>query len=572
MRRRAVVIAVAALVFAVWFVITAFLLASAARHLQHGRDTASETVDALQPATLLSSDVADPLDRAAADLRAAHRELHNPLVGPLRALPVLGRQVRSIDASASTAGQVLQVAATTLRRAQTIADRPITDGASRLALVRDLASAVHDARGNLSDLHLGPDEALIGPVRTVHHDVVRRVGEARDTLRKAEDALVATDRLLGGPSHYLVVAANNAEMRAGSGMWLTGGVLTTQDGKLSLGDMKSIYEIATPKKGAVTIDDADLRANWSWMQPDIEWRSLMASPRFTASAALGAKMWAASGHEPVDGILALDAVGLGDLVAATGPVTLNGKPFDRDATIRELLHDQYVRFDSIGQGARREALSDVASAVFDRLDAGAWKAEDLVRQVTDAVRGRHLMIWAADSTLQRGWSGASASGALHANSLAVSFLNRSGTKLDWFLSSSAKMTTRRDGKDTVATVTVTFANKVPAGEPTYVVGPYPGADTVAGEYKGVVAVNVPGYARDVSLIGAPTELQRNDGPTRLVGGTLRLRAGETKTVTIRFRVPKGTSVLVEPSARFPAVRWTAPGMAWADDRARSVSM
>ena len=43
--------------------------------------------------------------------------------------------------------------------------------------------------------------------------------------------------ILQGPERYLVLMGNNAEMRAGSGMFLELGLLTTSDGELHLSDV-----------------------------------------------------------------------------------------------------------------------------------------------------------------------------------------------------------------------------------------------------------------------------------------------------------------------------------------------
>jgi hypothetical protein len=555
-----------------WIVAAGVLLADAARHLMSGRDTASETVDGIQPSSLLSSDVAEPLEEAAADFKTAHDRLNNPVLTPIRLLPVFGRQLRSVDASADSAGEAVQLAADALRRTRAAVTKPIADGPARLAVIDELNDAVDEARAGMAKLDLGPDEALIGPVRTVHRDLAERVDDARDALARADGGLTATKKLLAGPSRYLVVAANNAEMRGGSGMWLTGGLLTAENGRLELGEMEQLYRVARPADGAVNVAevDADLQDNWGWMRPDVEWRSLMASPRFVPSAEVAARMWAATGHGPVDGVLVLDAVGLGNLVAATGPVTIDGRTYDRNGIVRELLHDQYVRYQSSFQSDRREALSEVADAVFDRIDAGTWKADELARQLTDSVRGRHLLLWAADATSQKAWAGAGASGTLQTDSLAVSLLNRGGNKLDWFLRSKAALSTERDGDDRVVTLELTYANTVGEGEPPYISGPWPEAGTVKDEYKGVVAVNLPGFARDITLDGLATEIRGDDGPTKLVAGTLRLKRGERATVTVRFRIAAHDTFVVVPSARFQGTPWTQGSTTWRDDRARTV--
>ena len=51
-------------------------------------------------------------------------------------------------------------------------------------------------------------------------------------------AVVAT--ILQGPQTYLVLAANNAEMRAGSGAFLDVGVATTSDGSVDLERLRAL--------------------------------------------------------------------------------------------------------------------------------------------------------------------------------------------------------------------------------------------------------------------------------------------------------------------------------------------
>ena len=77
-------------------------------------------------------------------------------------------------------------------------------------------------------------------------------------------AAVAT--ILQGPQTYVVLAANNAEMRAGSGAFLDVGVATTSDGSIQLGDLGPSGERTLPV-GAVPVTGR-LRPELGLAQPD----------------------------------------------------------------------------------------------------------------------------------------------------------------------------------------------------------------------------------------------------------------------------------------------------------------
>ena len=57
-----------------------------------------------------------------------------------------------------------------------------------------------------------------------------------------------------------------------------------------------------------------------------------------------------------------------------------------------------------------------------------------------------------------------------------------------------------------------------------------------------------------------------DQTTRVVAGKMPLLRGQAGTYTVRFTMPKGYEHLqVVPSARYPAIGYTAGGEKWSDD-------
>ena len=123
-----------------------------------------------------------------------------------------------------------------------------------------------------------------------------------------------------------MLAANNSEMRVGSGTFLQIGLLTIDHGSLKLDAMRSFSDYPVPK-GEVPLT-GDFADRWGFLEPNTEWRNLGSSPQFPSQAELASGMWKAATGKPVDGVLALDVVALKDLLAATGPVRLDGRHDD----------------------------------------------------------------------------------------------------------------------------------------------------------------------------------------------------------------------------------------------------
>jgi hypothetical protein len=401
-------------------------------------------------------------------------------------------------------------------------------------------------------------------------------------MADVDDASAGVAEMAQGPSKYLVLAANNAEMRAGSGMLLSAGVMTLQNGNFDLGPMTDTGLLKLPA-GAVPLPKGDLADRWGWTDPSQEWRNLSMSPVFPPNAALAAQMWRALTGEAVDGVIAIDPIGLQALLEVTGPVVVDGKQITKDNVIREILLQQYLDYETpdpddpnSGQAptaARRERASDIARAVIDQLDAKGWDVATLVEDLQHAAQGRHVLAWSTKPVQQRGWEGAGVSGELRPDSVLVALQNRVGNKLDQFLPMQASFAHRPVRAGSEITIRIHVENQTPAeGLNEFIQGPYPYSEFVAGEYRGILSVNIPGVARAIELEGGTKRVVAGpDGPTRVVGTEMQLFRGEQKDFVLRFRVPDGYEhVTIEPSGRYPAITWAAGDEIWQDDSAREI--
>ena len=558
-----------------WVVACTALLLLARRDLQQGVDLLEKARDELGPADLTEDEGLALLHRAEQRFDSADSLIDLPVVAPMRLLPVVGRQVRSADALAGAAHEAVTIGTAAVEDARDLLDRHDGGGVERVRLARGLADVAAEARAGLAALDLGPRRALLGPLADARE---RFADEREDLVGSLGDAEVAARGLgdfLEGPSRYLVLAANNAEMRAGSGMFLSAGLLSAEDGHLSLADMDPTEELALDGEGVRLPPELD--ALWGWLHPGREWRQLGASPRFDVTGELAARMWKAGGHGDVDGVLALDVEALAAVLRVAGPIEVGGDTFDADGAVKELLHDQYVGVSyADDQDDRRERLGDLARATVDRLDAGQADPAELADALAEAARGRHVLAWARPRSQADAWTAAGVTGTFDDNSVLAAALNLGGNKLDQFLEvdGHVDVSDQDEGGDASVTLELVLRNQVPPGEPEYVAGPHPDIDAAPGTYTGVVSFSLPGAAQDLEIDGGDKIVASGtDGPSAVVATEVTIAAGAERKVTARFRLPRRVSTLMfEPSARVPSIEWSGPSDTWNDSDAQVIPM
>lgn len=553
-----------------WVVLCGTSLAKARRDALAGIDAVERAERLTSPSELVEGTAGEPLREAADAFRLAREDLDHPALLPLRVLPVVGRQVRSARALVGAADDIVDIGIRAVDEAQATLALPRRTGPERLALLRRLGVAAARFDAELGTVDLGPGRALVGPLGERRSELAERLDEVRDAMGTGATVATGLADLLAGPRTYLVVGANNAEMRAGSGMFLSLGVLTFADGSMALGGFRPAAELVLPAGTGPPITDPDLAARWGWMNPNTEWRNLAASPRFAPNAELAAQMWLAHQGQAVDGVLMVDPVALRGLLTSTGPVAVAGRAVSADNVLALLLHDQYAGIDEGGesaQAARREMLGLIAATTLDAVQRQEGDVGALATAFGDMAAGRHLMAWSRDPAGQEVWEAAGVTGALADRSLLVSVLNRGGNKLDPFLDVDAGLDVEpAPGGGTTVELRVTMRNTTPEGEGAYVAGGGHRSlpDVGPGVYHGLLSVNLPGSADDVTVDGGPPLAAAGpDGPTTVAAWPVRVERGATQTAVVRFRLPTGMRDLtVEPSARVPAVAWSAEGQTW----------
>lgn len=546
---------IVAIVLAVWLVATAVLLFFARQKVNDGLDQLQTARGQLTAEQLLRGQGLGALEAAQRDFNSAHSLSSNLVLAPWSIVPLISNNTTAVKDLTGAARQVAAVGATAARDGSDALKTQPTTPAGRLALLDRLAAIAARAQRDLNGITTGPDFFLIGPLGSARTRFLDRLTKLRTAVADAEALVAGTERVLRGPSHYLALAANNGEMRNGSGMFLSAGLVTFDNGSFTVSQMGPSADHDLPP-GAVPVPP-ELAPLWGWLNPSQHWRNLASSPRFDVTARLAANMWQASTGQTVDGVLAVDAQSLSALLAAQGPIQVGGQQFSAGDVVSYLLLGQYAGIPAVtaSQEDRRDQLSAIAQASVESLSGRPWNGPELVQNLSNTGKGRHVLAWASDPNVERAWEAAGVAGELHSDSLAISVMNFGGNKLDQFLqiNSTLSIAAANDGGSD-ANLTVDLHNDVPTGLPGYVAGPYPGSGVGEGTYQGILAVNVPGSASGLTLQGISPVLARGpDGPTQAIaGGYLQIPKGETLRAVLRFHLAPGVSEMtLEPSARIP---------------------
>lgn len=565
-RRLRSVVATLGLIAALWLIAAGFSLAQARSQALMSLDELTAAEDTLELEDLTDGTLLELLEHSADGFAAANQHVRRPWVTPLRVVPFVSTQIRSADALSSSAASVTDSLSLAAADFASLRQAFETGSLSRVEAMEDANASLGAALSAIGDVRLGPERGLVAPLASARDRFAGELTELTELLVKSEVATAGLADFLNGPTTYLLVSANTAEMRAGSGMWLVAGTIEAREGAVVLTELVSTGEL-TLEPGAVAIPDTDYENNWGWLLPSENWQSLAASPRFPASAELAAAMWEAATGEAVDGVIVVDPVALEALLSATGPIETSAGVVSSDNVVSRIVFDQYWEDDPQLRQAR---LRDLAGGVFQAIDDEPIEPIPLARNLQRAIAGRHLLAWSSSPLHNEAWRAVGADGELSPDSLAVSLLNRGANKLDTFIDIDVDITASVVDDRVEATLAITLTNRATGTLPEYVIG----LADAPGFYEGILTVNAPGSAESMVFADVESLAARGtDGPTQLLGVAVDLPAGTSVTERLELSLPRdAAAVLVEPSARIPAIDWTFQDSTWQDTAGRRIDL
>lgn len=509
------------------------------------------------------------LEAAQSAAASAAGTLNNPVWSALAAIPWLGATPKS----AAVVSQSLDEALTALQPGFDKLDilQPaslVKDGGIDISAVEEAVPVAESALPGIQQARATLDEAptsglLPGQVR----DATQQLAQQLDSLESTLSTAVSFGRIAGpmlgqeSPQRYFLALLNPNEARGTGGFLGTYAVLTADNGKLSIDQIGSNTSLPNLEALPASIgrefrdryaDDPTLVGNMNL------------SPHLPDSGAIWLAAWKQKTGQQLDGVIAVDVVALGDLVASTErPVALpDGGQITGGSLSQFTLRDIYTKFpDAAVRKAYQEALTGSALASITTLPKPLQMAEALGRALAD----HRMVIWTRDPAVEDELVQAGVSGTLvvpDGHYVKPVVLNASGSKLDAWLSRSIWYDVGRcvEAGRVKSSVSASLRSDVPLGvrPDPYMIGSARMGPNGPVNFS-MLQVHLPNGAQlgRVTVDGERVdafEFTEQGRPAAMVA--LELPPRETKRVTFEFTEPESDGpgqVEVQPLADTPDV-------------------
>lgn len=447
-------------------------------------------LDTLQDA--LASGDTTSLDETAGAIEEGvariNAEVHSPLWSVVGVLPVVGEDVRSVQALGDVGESLASGALAPVARS--ISGKGLSDlfegHTVNVELLRSVAAAVSEALpvvskasetvSALPEPHLPQLAEVLGKVR----DPLAKAASLADRLQSVFDLLPQMLGADGQARTYLVIAQNNSELRATGGLPGSWGTLSVSDGTISLGDFITILHGGGLKVDISGEERAAIATNM-----DTDPAQVNCTADFTRVGELARDYWAQEGLGDVDGVVAIDPVFLQRLLSLTGGLTApDGTVVDGTNAAQVLLSETYWRFGNDGS-AQDAYFSSVAALAFEQVmnNLGSASASGLADALGRSAQDGRLLVWMANADEQDLMASLGLAGELGADPaapvLGVYLNDDTYSKISWYASVHTEVgegVANADGTttyDVVTTISNTISDEEAASAPTYVYGNNP---------------------------------------------------------------------------------------------------
>jgi hypothetical protein len=490
---------------------------------------------------------------------------HSPFLAVLGVVPGLRDQVHGVRDMTEVAADLGRTGVGSARAIDKVLKQAGGDASKRVTLLDTVLQQLDVVQGVVGKVHVGAHERLLSPLAGARRKLVSELDAAPARLDEARFYVTGLRRLLVGPSRYLLLASNNAEMRGGAGSPLSGGVVTIQNGDIEFGEFKQLVGIRIPRPAEVFAPASwtDTYNSWVWGQSYLE---TSASPNFSVTGPIYQAMAPAAGFGAVDGVLDVDAVALRNLLSVVGPVELEGVKYDEHNVEQELLNENYLRFADAftDRGGRVELQSALAKAIFEAFKARDVPIVKLALALREAATGRHLIAHSTDPAVQTLWESIGADGALNPFGLMVAVENVAANKLDWYIDPKVTLTVLRSSDDNwTARLIVEVPNPKVDKTSQQIDGGYYGLQP--GEHRAMVAAYLPRAAYNIHTPDNKYSELGPDPPLHMVAQRIDIPRGESRQVTFEFSLPKDwNAAVILPSGRVRPVTYEVNGVTVTD--------
>jgi hypothetical protein len=522
-RRRNIVLAIV-VALGIWAMAVVVILLSGRGHL----------VEAERTLPTARAAVADAdFEAATATVREAHDALSsaagafdNPLLLPLRAVPIVRTDLRALRTIARSGAAVTEHASELIAvveaQPEGLNSLAPSGGAFPVARFQQLAAPMRAtavaATTAVQDIQAAPTSGWVAQIdegRTRILDLLVPLAAQVDT------GALLTEQLplvlgAGGPRTYLFGASTPAELRGTGGFVGSIALLRLDEGRLEFGSFEASSDLPVLPPDQLPAPVEEDAARWARYGGTGIWVNLNRTADFPSAARAMIDHWEATDGVPVDGMMVADPFALQVLLELAGPAEVPGYgvTLDADSVVPFVTNEAYAQFESADE--RKAVLGAVSAATLGRFLEGGVDAPagELVSTFASIVSGGHLLVYATDPDVQaalvRGRAAGELGDTVDPPRDLVNVVLNSGTasKVDYYTDRSIELeTTLLEGGAARTDLVLRLRNGAPTeGVDKYVIGPNnPTLD--AGDNLVDVSVYV---APGAQFFEVP---QRHDGPT-----------------------------------------------------------
>lgn len=412
----------------------------------------------------------------ASEVSSMHAKTSGPLWVAASYVPVLGDDVRVARGVAEQADNLMQNAV--MPAAQSLQgvslSTLLTDATVDVKTLETVSAALSQAQPvveQASEAIEALPQAHIGKVRDAVDKVRGPLASAAETLKGFNEIAPILPQMLGasGTRNYLLVAQNLAELRSTGGLPGSMGVLTIDNGHISLNEFVPATSLDNEDGGHYGITDEEMAI---WGKNDRLGKHICDTnliPDFARDSQIWSEWWQDKKGSSVDGVIAIDPVLLQKLLALTGGIEVNGHTIDGTNAAKALLNDAY---NEMPVEQTDQFFSDVAGQAFEHVmgSLGSVGVTDLMQALGDAVGEQHLFAWMANADEQALVEKAGAAGTLVNDAanpqLGVFISDDTYSKKSWFFSTDTQVGSGVTNADSTVTyhVTTTLSNHLTADE------------------------------------------------------------------------------------------------------------
>lgn len=413
--------------------------------------------------------------------------VNSPLWAVATLIPVYGEDVRQVRTLASVANTLCQDALDPV-----VENMPaggfkdiVVDGGVNVEPLQRIILPLGEASGTITacaeqvngmgESHF---EQLAGPVATLKGflGTLAAVSEHAADLAELLPAMLGAD----GPRTYLLIAANNAEIRSTGGMAGSFGLVTVDNGRISVGDFVGSDVAPRPEtvEPAITAEEEHIFG----LRTQYDIRDTCYIPDFPRAAALEKGIWEASGNPAINGVIMIDPIFLQRILALTGGVTTSdGTVVDGGNAAQLLLNETYLRLGD-DNAAQDAFFAETAGLALHKIleNLGDVNFVGLLDVISSSFNERRLYLWMAnpeeEAILSRLGVTGEASTSEEEPVTGIYLAAASGGKIFWYLDADATMSPGRknaDGTtsyDVTLTLNNTLSEEAAAGMSWYITG------------------------------------------------------------------------------------------------------